>query len=194
MIRYKTIISLCDFSGVWSQPYQDAGYNVIRVDLARGSDVRLFKFPGPVHGIIAQPPCTHLAGSGARWWQGKGEAGLLEALSVVDACLRIVTVCQPEWWVLENPVGRLKDYLGEPAFYFDPCDYGLLGDEADAYTKKTCLWGKFTPPMPLFVGQLTAVRPVLGSKMHRLPPSPERAMLRSMTPAGFSKAFFMVNS
>jgi len=191
--QYKTIISLCDYSGIWSQPYLDAGYKVIRADLASGSDVRLFKFPGKVHGIIAQPPCTHLAGSGARWWAKKGQAALLEALAIVDACLRIVTVSQPEWWVLENPVGRLGDYLGAPAFYFDPCDYGTLGGNEDAYTKKTCLWGKFAPPMPLFVGELTAVAPVLGSKMHILPPSPERARLRSMTPEGFARAFFMVN-
>lgn len=191
--RHKAIISLCDYTGIWSKPYFEAGYNVIRVDLARGVDVRLLKFPGKVHGVIAQPPCTHLAGSGARWWKGKGEVALLEALSIVDACLRIVTVCQPQWWVLENPVGRLKDYLGEPAFYFDPCDYGTLAGDDEAYTKNTCLWGNFTPPMPLFVGQLTAVAPILGSKMHLLPPSPGRAMLRSMTPAGFARAFFACN-
>jgi hypothetical protein len=63
----KTILSLCDYSGSWSKPYRDAGYKVIQVDIKHGQDVRLFEFPGQVHGILAAPPCTHLASSGARW-------------------------------------------------------------------------------------------------------------------------------
>ena len=91
-----TVLSLCDESGVWSEPYVQAGYDVRRVDLAHGADVRLFQaLPYPVRGVIAAPPCTQFASSGARWWQGKGQDVLLEALSVVDACLRIIAVHQP---------------------------------------------------------------------------------------------------
>ncbi len=185
----KTILSLCDYSGVWSQPYVDAGYNVVRVDIKDGADVRLFKKPGyPVHGILAAPPCTHLASSGARWWAKKGKAALLEGMSVVDACIRIIAVCKPVWWALENPVGRLVDYLGKPVMYFQPCDYG------DPYTKKTCLWGEFTPPLGLFLETCDlAVDPREGSKMHKMPPSPNRQALRSETPAGFAAAFFLAN-
>ena len=186
-MKYRTILSLCDYTGIWSQPYRDAGYTVIQVDLEHGGDVRLLEHPGPVHGIIMQPPCTHFAGSGARWWKDKGEAALLDGLSVVDACLRFVALCQPVWWVLENPVGRLSRYLGPPAFTFDPCDFG------DPYTKRTCLWGRFLPPLPLFVGEDRSVAPTEGSKMHRLPPTPDRTALRSITPAGFARAFFEVN-
>ena len=32
------ILSLCDYSGVWSQPYADAGYRVVKVDIQHGSD------------------------------------------------------------------------------------------------------------------------------------------------------------
>lgn len=39
----KTILSLCDNSGVWSKPYKDAGYNVIQVDIQHGRDARLFE-------------------------------------------------------------------------------------------------------------------------------------------------------
>lgn len=54
----KKIISLCDFSGAWSQPYVDAGgYDVIRIDLQRdGRDVRLLEKMDGVHGILAAPP------------------------------------------------------------------------------------------------------------------------------------------
>jgi len=69
-------------------------------------------------------------------------------------------------------VGRLKDYLGKPSFYYDPSDFALLADDPaeEAYTKKTCLWGDFIAPLPLIVGQLTSVEPVLGSKMHFFTP------------------------
>ena len=138
----KTILSLCDYSGVWSEPYKEAGYDVVRIDLKYGKDVRLLEYPGEVYGILAAPPCDHFSISGARWWKEKGEQLLLEGLSVFDACSRIVLFSQPEFWVFENPVGRLKHFIGKPKWIFDPCDYG------DPYTKRTCLWGKFNNPAP----------------------------------------------
>jgi len=177
-----SILSLCDFTGEWSRPYREAGYDVRQVDIRRGDDVRLFEaLPYPVRGVLAAPPCTHLASSGARWWEGKGEQALLDAMAVVDACLRIITVHRPLWWVLENPVGRLTRFLGDPRMAFDPADYG------DPYTKRTLLWGDFKCPAK------RPVEAVDGSRMHRLPPSPERAALRSVTPAGFARAFFEAN-
>lgn len=193
---HRTILSLCDYTGAWPAPYRDAGYNVIQVDIKHGQDVRLLEFddlPDRVHGILAAPPCTHLASSGARWWAEKGDEALLDALAIADACLRLVALKRPQWWALENPVGRLSRYYGPPAYYFDPYEFAGLSDDSEAYTKRTGLWGDFTPPLPLLVGQLTAVEPVHGSKMHRLPPSPERAALRSVTPAGFARAFYEVN-
>jgi len=106
---------------------------------------------------------------------------LLEGLSVVDACLRIILMAKPKFWALENPVGRLNRWLGKPKMYFNPCDFG------DPYTKKTCLWGEFNIP------EKTPVEPTEGSKMHLLPPSGDRNMLRSITPKGFAKAFFRAN-
>lgn len=177
-----TILSLCDHTGEWSKPYRDAGYNVIQVDIKAGHDVRLFNaLSSQVHGVLAAPPCTEFASSGARWWKGKGEGKLLEGLAVVDACMRIIGVHTPKWWVLENPVGRLVHYLGKPRMSFDPCDYG------DDYTKKTLLWGDFVKPPK------HRVVPTAGSKMHKLPPSEDRQALRSVTPSGFAKAFFEAN-
>lgn len=178
----KLILDLCGGTGSWAQPYVDAGYTVARWDVLEGNDVRLLeRYERPVHGILAAPPCTHFSGSGARWWEMKGEAALLEGLAVVDACLRVIYAHSPKWWALENPVGRLTRYLGKPAMYFHPCDFG------DPYTKKTCLWGNFTEPTK------TPVEPTEGSKMHKLPPSPDRWRLRSATPPGFAKAFFEAN-
>jgi len=201
MNAHKTILSLCDFSGRWSAPYEEAGYDVIRVDIKlpfenkEGQDVRLLKrLNKRVYGILAAPPCTEFAVSGARWWESKGEAALLEALSIADACARAALIYRPQFWVMENPIGRLKDYYGAPRFSFNPCEYGDLADDPadEAYTKRTLLWGDFVPPSPLLVGNV-AVEPTLGSKMHKLPPSPERQTLRSLTPTGFARAFFLAN-
>jgi len=173
------ILDLCGGTGAWSKPYKDAGYYVVIID--KEEDVRLFRPPRYVHGILAAPPCTHLAGSGARWWKEKGKGALIESLSVVDACMRIILLAEPAWWCLENPVGRLTDYLGTPRMYFHPYEYG------DPYTKKTCLWGDFNEPTK------TPVEPTEGGKIHKMPPSPDRSMLRSITPPGFAKAFFEAN-
>lgn len=179
-----TILSLCDFSGSWSSPYREAGYEVIQVELKHGQDVRLLLKPaGPIRGILAAPPCTHFARSGARHWRVKGEPKLLEGLSIVDACLRLVTVCRPEWWALENPIGRLKNWLGEPVYKFDPCDFG------DPFTKRTWLWGNFTPPMPILSPACAAVAPTMGD----ITTKKLSTATRSVTPPGFSKAFFDAN-
>lgn len=184
------ILDLCSGSGEWSRPYREAGYTVIQVDVINGQDVRLMeKLPYPIRGILAAPPCTHFSGSGARWWAGKGMDPLIEGLSIVDACLRAVVIYQPKWWALENPVGRLNKYLGEPTYRFDPNDYaGYSNDpESNEYTKYTCLWGKFNIPESL--------PGLLRNKdyIHRMPPSEERGALRSVTPDGFAKAFKEAN-
>lgn len=177
-----TVLSLCDRTGQWSEPYRTAGYDVVQVDLAHTTDVRLFEaLSYPVRGVLAAPPCTDFASSGARWWAGKGDQALLDSLAVVDACCRIVLVHRPQWWVLENPIGRLRRWLGEPVMSFDPNEYG------DPYTKRTLLWGRFNPPLK------HPVAPVGGSRMHLMSPSPDRAAKRSETPEGFAAAFMEAN-
>ena len=176
-----TILSLCDYSGNWPKPYRDAGYNIIQVDLLHGQDVRLLEKPkGRIHGVLAAPPCTMFARCGARW--PRTDQQMIDGLSIVDACLRLIIACDPEWWVLENPIGKLSRYLGKPTMYFDPCDYG------DPYTKRTALWGSFNTNLPQ-----TPVPPVEGSRMHNLPDSKGRALKRSLTPMGFAEAFMAAN-
>ncbi len=176
----RIILDLCGAEGAWSEPYRDAGYDV-RIVTWPKNDVRLYSPPERVHGILAAPPCEHFALSGARWWKAKGTQPLLSALGVVEACLRMIRLTRPFFWCLENPVGRLMYYIGEPKMYFNPCDYG------DPYTKKTGLWGDFNTP------RKNPVHPTEGSRMHKLPPTADRKALRSKTPPGFAKAFFKAN-
>lgn len=174
----KIILDLCGGSGSWSKPYADAGYDVRVITLPQ--DVRLLtRLKDPVHGILAAPPCTVFASSGARWPRTKEQ--MIEGLSVVDACLRAVAVYRPAWWALENPIGKLRQFLGQPCFYFQPWEYG------DPYFKRTCLWGSFEVP------RKAPVEPTEGGKIHRMGPSPDRAAKRSITPPGFAKAFFQAN-
>ncbi len=175
----KIILDLCGGTGAWSKPYKDAGYDVRNITLPE-YDVRLYEPPDNVYGILAAPPCTEFAGSGARWWKDKPIELLFAALELTDSCMQIIEKCNPVFWCLKNPVGRLIRWMGKPQIYFNPCDYG------DPYTKKTCLWGNFKKPKKNFV------KPQ-GSKMHLLAPSADRVKLRSITPPGFTKAFFKAN-
>ena len=174
---------------------KEAGYNIIGVDPRNGtgSVVSLWAeiendwgdlYPGDVHGVLMAPPCTEFSGSGARWWKGKDATSpslILLAVGLVRLCLRIKDHFRPQWWALENPVGRLPKFIGPWEYTFQPCDYG------DPWTKRTCMWGNHVQP------PTAPVEPTEGSKHWRLPPSPDRAALRSETPPGFARAFFEAN-
>ena len=198
-------MSLCDRTGNMVQPWIEAGYEAVTVDLQHvvpeGSARRHYTmsvtelpkdFAVGAVCVFAFPPCTHLAVSGARWFKAKGLPALIEGLSIVNACREI---CEESGspWMLENPVGTLATYWREPDYTFDPCDYG------DPYTKKTCLWtgGGFNMPEKVAAGDMfaeaTVVEPTLGSMIHRMPPSEDRGDLRSITPMGFARAVFNAN-
>ncbi|MDE3244477.1 MAG: DNA cytosine methyltransferase [Acidobacteriota bacterium] len=181
----KTILSLCDYTGNWAKPWAENGWEVVQVDIQHGQDVILLPHLNRrVDGILAAPPCTHFARSGAQYWESKGEAALREGLAVVDACLRAVAIYNPRFWALENPIGRLKDFLGEPTYKFDPCDFG------DPWTKRTWLWGRFVVPMPLWAPQAERVTPTMGDITTKGSNCKNR---RSATPMGFSLAFYQAN-
>jgi len=182
----KIILDLCGGTGSWSRPYLEAGYDVRLVTLP-GQDVRDYVPPKNVWGILAAPPCDHFALSGAQYWKKKDQDGRsYEALTVVEACLRIIQISKPVFWAMENPVGRLRYFIGPPVMYFHPFEYG------DPWSKKTCLWGKFNipvkRPVPLVNGSegdywLRA----RGGKTALV------KMKRSVTPPGFARAFYFAN-
>ena len=103
---------------------------------------------------------------------------------MVDACLRLVTMLRPAWWALENPQGYLKHWLGEPVYKFDPWEFG------DAWTKRTWLWGRFTPPMSS--GSAIPKNRLAGNKRGDLAIA-QTFEDRARTPAGFARAFFEGN-
>jgi hypothetical protein len=131
----------------------------------------------PVHGILCAPPCTVFSYARNRYEPRDDE--LLGALSVADACLRIVWVHRPHWWALENPVNKLRRYLGDPAWVFRHWQYG------DAAEKPTGLWGHFHPPM-YRVGRRTKPSTFKTKKENASP-------IDAITPPGFAQAFFESN-
>lgn len=188
-LRKKIILDLCGGTGSWSKPYLEAGYDV-RVITLPEHDVRLFEYPKEkIYGILAAPPCTVFCTM--RRCRGKpNDEEFKEGLAVVDACLRIITMCKPVFWALENPEGYLKNWLGKPKLKFHPYHFG------DPYTKKTFIWGEFNNiyTEPLFNEKI--VQPVSGwvNSGKKLKNGPaHNAKSRSITPAGFAQAFYAAN-
>jgi hypothetical protein len=212
----KFILSLFDHSGVWSQPWEDAGYNVIRWDIKDGVDIlsRIGDILQDIEtdvanginfvGVLSACPCTTFAASGARWWAERHDVdseemtekmwgrqavkdGFVNPLQynqfLVAATEEIIAAANPDFFALENPIGRIGRMTGLPAptLIFEPHHYG------DPYTKKTQLWGKFNPDLPQ-----ANVDPIEGSRMHKLRgDDPAQKAARSITPEGFAYAFFM---
>jgi site-specific DNA-cytosine methylase len=189
-MKSKVILSLFDYSGNWPSFYKLAGYDVYSLDIKNGTDIlSVLKedLPSTIHGILAAPPCTDFSGSGAQYWGIKDSDGRTAAsLALIDKTLEIISWYPDlKFWALENPVGRLqklRPQLGSP-WYFQPCWFG------DAYTKKTGLWGTFNKDLPR-----NNVEPDPNNWIMKLGGKSERTKeLRSMTPLGFAKAFFLAN-
>ena len=213
--RQKWVISLFDTSGAWSQPWVDAGYQVLRFDIQdeqlievqEGESVRtanigdVFEhgievyaneygaFNGEdVYAVLAACPCTDFASSGARHFAAKDADGrTLLSQEIVSQTMAIIEYLKPQVWALENPVGRIGKLTGLPQWRtsFDPYHFG------DTYTKKTLLWGRHNGDMPIMPRE-----PVEGSKMHTQygGSSLKTKNARSVTPEGFAYAFFIANN
>lgn len=188
-----TVISLFDASGAWSQPWLDAGYNVVRYDLQDGQDIAEFSAEmlleehgnDDVWAILAAPPCTDFASSGAQYWAEKDADGRTEASNeLVRQVIRTVELFRPAVWAMENPVGRMAKLNDLPPalLTFQPNLYG------DPYTKKTLIWGNFNNDL-----LLNPVRPTEGSKITEKLSSSAKYE-RSLTPEGFAYSFFRANN
>ncbi len=206
-MSHDICIFLCDRSGVAARPWAEAGYECWCIDTQHS--IRRERIDGLIHYVWGDarswlppagrriafmgcfPPCTDVAGSGARDFKAKGLALLCDALGLFNACQMACAYCGAPHFI-ENPVGVLSSHVRKPDEMFDPCDYaGYASDpQSEAYTKKTCLWtgGGFVMPPK------RPVAPTLGSMMHLMPPSDDRADLRSLTPEGFARAVYLANN
>lgn len=193
----KLILHLCADIGSDSQPYRDAGYEVICV--GEKMDVRTYTPPQDVYGIIANPPCTMFSHCRTN---AKNPRDLRQGMELVQSCLRIIWECQYrikkdtqkfsplKFWMIENPNrGMLRWFLGKPSLVYQPFEFG------DDYQKETAIWGIFNDPKkkpikctkPKFDKLTTReIHPNFYGKLTRT----ER---RSICSPGFAKAFFEAN-
>lgn len=207
-----TAIYLCDLTGVMAEPWAEAGYRCILVDPQHPAGVhtdgRITRIGGVILDAISVlghvmrtekvvfvagfPPCTDVAVSGSRWFAKKGLRDRhfqAKAALVAEQC-RMIGMLSGAPWMFENPVSVFSSIFGAPDHTFHPCDFTGY-EPADNYTKKTCLWtgGGFRMPAP-------RRDPSLGKpddRIHKCPPSVERANIRSATPRGFARAVFEAN-
>jgi hypothetical protein len=123
--------------------------------------------------VIAFPPCTHLAVSGARWFKEKQKDGRQD--QAVEFFMRFTTLkCR---WAIENPIGIMSSKYRKPDQIIQPWQFG------HGETKATCLWLSDLPTL-IPTGVVTGRDAVV----HRMPPSPERSKLRSKTYSGIAMA------
>ena len=176
------VLIACEYSGVVRSAFSARGHTAVSCDLLPSDNRQGWHVQGDVLALltqdwdllIAHPPCTHLAVSGARHFAAKKESGVQqEALNFVRALLdapipRIA---------LENPVSIISSQIRKPDQVIQPWQYG------HGETKATCLWLKGLPKL-----RPTNIVDGREARVHRLPPSPDRWKLRSTTYAGIAAA------
>jgi hypothetical protein len=197
----KIILDLCGGTGSWSEPYKKRGYDVRLITLPE-FDVRLWRrYPeviepietGDIYGVLAAPPCTMFSRARST---AKTPRDFEGALGVVRACMDIVWAARSapdskiKFWVLENPMGLLRQFLGNPTRYFRGWEYG------DKHVKFTDLWGYFNMPMPTVSNPLAFERqkwasPKKPAKYAHLKLT--RADIRAITAPKFARAFMEAN-
>jgi hypothetical protein len=176
------VLIACEYSGRVRDAFIRNGHDAVSCDLLP-TDVPGPHYQGSVFDLIgegvwdlmvAHPPCTHLAVSGARHFASKKASGVQqEALDFVRALLdspipRIA---------LENPISIISSRIRKPDQIIQPWQFG------HGETKSTCLWLKGLPnliPTDIVEGR--------EAKVHKMPPSPDRWKLRSTTYQGIADA------
>ena len=175
------VLVACEFSGVVRDAFSARGHDAWSCDLLPSEtegnhvcgDVMALLRSGPAFDLmLAFPPCTHLAVSGARWFKDKAA----QQPAAVDFFMALVNA-PVERIAIENPIGIMSTRFRKPDQIIQPWQFG------HGETKATCLWLKNLPP-------LKSTRIVQGRspRVHLEPPGPERWKNRSRTYQGIADA------
>jgi len=173
------VLVACEFSGVVRNAFSARGHDAVSCDLLptespgehyQGDVLEILDAGWDL--IIAHPPCTYLAISGARWWQNR-QAEQKEAIEFFKKMLfaPCKKVC------VENPVGIISTVLQKPTQYVQPWEFG------HGETKKTGLWLRNLPKL-----EPTNVVPGREQRILKESPGPDRWKRRSKTYTGIAEA------
>lgn len=173
------ILIACEYSGIVRDAFIKKGHDAMSCDLL-DTDQQGPHYKGNVLDIInngwdmmiAHPPCTHLAVSGARWFKNKINEQK-DALEFVKLLLNAPI----EKIALENPISIISSKIKKPSQIIQPWQFG------HGETKATCLWLKNLPllkPTNIVEGR--------EQRIHKMPPSELRWKLRSTTYQGIANA------
>lgn len=196
------VLVACEYSGRVRDAFIALGHDAMSCDLLP-TESEGPHYQGDVRDVlsdgwdlmIAHPPCTHLAVSGARWFKEKGAAVQDEALDFV----RLMLNAPVPRIAVENPVGIISSRIRKPDQIIQPWQYG------HECTKATCLWLKNLPTLqPTQIvgkgiryvdprgnphGSEFVMRAKVGySPLMLLPRSTERWKIRSRTFEGIARA------
>lgn len=173
------VLVACEYSGRVRDAFAARGHDALSCDLLP-SEAPGNHYEGDIRDIltmgwdllIAHPPCTYLAVSGARWFKERRREQM-EALAFVQLLLNapIPRIA------LENPISIISSHIRKPDQIIQPWQFG------HGETKATCLWLKNLP-------LLTPTQIVSGreARVHKMGPSPNRWKERSRTYVGIAEA------
>ena len=178
------VLVACEFSGTVRRAFCALGHDAWSCDLLPAEDGDRRHIQGDIISVlgeqwrddwelmIAHPPCTHLAASGARWWKDKVQEQL-DALAFVQQLMNapIHRIC------IENPISKISTVIRKPDQIIQPWQFG------HGETKATCLWLKNLPPL-----QPTNIVEGRANRVHLMSPGPDRWKERSRTYAGIAQA------
>jgi hypothetical protein len=149
------VLVACEFSGVVREAFRKRGHDAWSCDLLPSLDNSPFHYQGHIREmlkedwrliadnhyglpwdlVIAHPPCTYLAVSGARWWKDRGQEQHDAYRFAVEFTNVANRVC------IENPIGYLSTAWRKPDQIVQPWMFG------HGETKATCLWLKNLPKL-----------------------------------------------
>ena len=174
------VLVACEFSGIVRDAFLDSGHDAWSCDLLPSDrpgphligDVRDGLYANRWDLMIAHPPCTHLAVSGARWFKDK-QKEQAEALQFV----RDLMDAPIERIAIENPISVISSKIRKPDQIIQPWQFG------HGETKATCLWLKNLEPL-----KPTNIVDGREARVHKMPPGPDRWKKRSLTFEGIAEA------
>ena len=174
------VLVACEFSGVVRDAFRTIGHDAWSCDILPSENFSMFHYQTDVKNVInegwdlmiAHPPCTHLAVSGARWFKDKQE----EQKDAIDFFMMLVNSPIPKI-AIENPIGIMSTKYRKPDQIIQPWMFG------HGETKATCLWLKGLPLL-----KPTDVVEGREARIHKMAPSPDRWKERSRTYPGIAYA------